>query len=186
MRPLSSRTSLRTSPRIAALSSALVSLAAIGLVTPVAVADDGGDGGGTEPNVTSFGFTVSPSTVAAGGTVTLSSTECEVPTVRVTAPVFDDTELEEGHSATAEVYPDAKPGAQYEVTFDCDGEKGTTTLTIATGDGHSSPGVDHGVKAGVGGSAGGTDPALLVGGAALIAGALGAACFHLRKRDTEH
>ncbi|WP_394428507.1 hypothetical protein [Streptomyces sp. SGAir0957] len=176
MRPLPSR----TSRRISALSSAVVSLAAIGLVTPVAVADDGG----TEPNVTSFGFTVTPSTVSAGGTVTLQATECDVPTVRVTAPVFDDTELNEGHSATAQVYPDAKPGAQYDVTFDCDGEKGTTTLTIATGDSHSSTGTDHGVKAGVGGGAGGTDPALIAGGAALIAGAMGAAYFHLRRRDT--
>ncbi|MFJ8821001.1 hypothetical protein ACIREE_04385 [Streptomyces sp. NPDC102467] len=162
---------------ISVLSSALVSLAAIGLATPAAVANDGG----TQPDVTSFGFTVSPTTVAAGGTVTLSSSECEVPTVHVTAPVFDNVELNEGQTASAQVYPDAKPGAQYDVTFDCDGEKGTTSLTIASGTGHGTT-VDHGVKAGLGGSAGGTDPALMAAGGALIAGTLGVGYLRLRKR----
>ena len=169
---------------ISVLSSALVSLAALGLAAPAAVADDGG----TQPDVTSFGFSVSPSTVAAGGTVTLSSTECEVPTVHVTAPVFDDVDLNEGHSATAQVYPDAKPGAQYDVTFDCDGEKGTTSLMIATGNtGTTNPttSVPRGVRAGLGGSSGGTDPALVTAGGALIAGALGVGYLRLRKRRTD-
>ncbi|MEV1021129.1 hypothetical protein [Streptomyces sp. NPDC050264] len=166
---------------ISVLSSALVSLAALGLATPLAVADDGG----TQPDVTSFGFTVSPTTVAAGGTVTLSSSECEVPSVHVTAPVFDNVELNEGETASAQVYPDAKPGAQYDVTFDCNGEKGTTSLTIATGGTDHGTTVDHGVKAGLGGSAGGTDPALMVAGGALIAGTLGVGYLRLRKRRTD-
>ncbi|NEB81772.1 hypothetical protein G3I40_42145, partial [Streptomyces sp. SID14478] len=142
---------------ISVVSSLLVSLAAVGLTAPAALADDGG----TQPDVTSFGFSVSPSTVAAGGTVTLSSTECEVPTVHVTAPIFDDAELNEGHSATAQVYPDAKPGAQYDVTFECNGEKGTTSLTIATGNTPTpqptgpATTVPRGVRAGLGGGAGG-------------------------------
>ncbi|MEV3861448.1 hypothetical protein AB0J38_44965 [Streptomyces sp. NPDC050095] len=165
------------------LSCALVSATALGLTAPAAVADDGG----TQSNVTSFGFSVTPSTIAAGGTVTLSSNECEVPTVHVTAPIFDNVDLNEGHSATAQVYPDAKPGAQYVVTFDCNGEKGTTTLTIATGNTSPTPNttVHRGVKAGLGGSSTGTDPALLAAGGALIAGALGAGFLRLRKRRTD-
>ncbi|MGY0021942.1 hypothetical protein [Streptomyces sp. cg35] len=166
---------------ISVLSSALVSLTVIGLASPAAVADDGG----TQPDVTSFGFTVSPRTVAAGGTVTLSSTECDVPTVHVTAPIFDNVELNEGHSATARVYPDAKPGAQYDVTFECNGEKGTTSLTIATGNTDPGTTVNRGVKAGLGGSSGGTDPALMAAGGALIAGALGVGYLRLRKRRTD-
>ncbi|WP_372348145.1 hypothetical protein [Streptomyces sp. KL116D] len=166
---------------ISVLTSALVSLAAVGLTAPGAVADDGG----TQPDVTSFGFTVTPSTVAAGGTVTLGSTECDVPSVRVDAPVFDAVTLNEGHSATARVYPDAKPGAQYDVTFDCNGEKGRATLTIATGSDHSGTTVDRGVKAGLGGSSGSTDPALVAAGGALIAGALGMAGLRLRKRRSD-
>ncbi|MEV5614021.1 hypothetical protein [Streptomyces sp. NPDC052225] len=161
-----------------AFSAALLSVAALGLAAPAAQADDGG----TQPNVTSFGFTVTPSTVAAGGTVTLSATECDVPTVKVDAPVFDPVELNEGHSATAKVYPDAKPGAQYDVTFDCDGEKGTTHLTIATGSTPAPTTEPRGVKAGVGGSVGGTHPALVATGGALIVGALGAGYLRTRRR----
>ncbi|MZD09804.1 hypothetical protein GTW43_32685 [Streptomyces sp. SID5785] len=168
---------------ISVLSSvALASLVAVG---PAAGAAFAGDDGGTRPDVTSFGFTVTPSTVAAGGTVTLSATGCEEPSVTVDSPVFDRTTLNEGHSATAQVYPDAKPGAQYDVTFTCKGEKGTTPLTIAGGSGHTSAPVDRGVRAGVGGSVGGTDPTLLVGGGVLIAGALGAGYVRLRKRRAD-
>ncbi|MFE1955628.1 hypothetical protein ACFW9D_34760 [Streptomyces sp. NPDC059524] len=168
---------------ISVLSSvALASLVALGPAAPAAFAGD--DDGGTQPDVTSFGFSVTPSTVAAGGTVTLSSTGCEVPTVNVDAPVFDKAQLNEGHSVTRQVYPDAKPGAQYAVTFECNGETGTTTLTIATGRPSPAP-VDRGVRAGVGGSVGGTDPALLAAGGVLIAGALGAGYVRLRKRRTD-
>lgn len=166
---------------ISVVSSALVSLTALSLATPAALADDGG----TQPNVTSFGFTVTPSTIAAGGTVTLGSTECDVPTVKVDSPVFDPVELNEGHSATAQVYPDAKPGAQYDVTFDCNGEKGTTHLTIATGSTDPGTTVPRGVKAGVGGSSGGSEPALVAAGGALVAGALGVGYLRLRRRRTD-
>jgi hypothetical protein len=170
---------------ISVLSSvALASLVAVGPAAATAVA---GDDGGTRHDVTSFGFTVTPSTVAAGGTVTLSATGCEAPVVTVDSPVFDRTTLDRGRPATAQVYPDANRGARYDVTFTCGREKGTTTLTIAGG-GSTSPTpapVDHGVRAGVGGSIGGTDPLLLAGGGALIAGALGAGYLRLRKHRSD-
>lgn len=164
-------------------SVALLSTAAFALAAPMASANDGG----TTPNVTSFGFTVSPTTVAAGGTVTLNATECQEPLVKVSSGVFDAVELNEGKSATVKVDADAKPGAQYEVTFDCKGEKGTTTLTVAghstgtgTETGTTTP--SKGVKAGLGGGAGGLNGTEIAAGSALLAGALGGGVFLMRRR----
>ncbi|WP_328300381.1 hypothetical protein OG389_23290 [Streptomyces sp. NBC_00435] len=162
-------------------SVALLSTAAFALAAPVASANDGG----TTPNVTSFGFTVSPATVAPGGTVTLNATGCQEPLVKVSSGVFDAVELNEGRSATAKVDADAKPGAQYQVTFDCKGEKGTTTLTVAghptgTGTGTTTP--SKGVKAGLGGGAGGLNGTEVAAGSALLAGALGGGVLLMRRR----
>ncbi|MGW6707445.1 hypothetical protein ACWGDE_21510 [Streptomyces sp. NPDC054956] len=166
-------------------SVALLSTAAFALAAPMASANDGG----TTPNVTSFGFTVSPTTVAPGGTVTLNATGCQEPLVKVSSGIFNAVELNEGKSATAKVDADAKPGAQYEVTFDCKGEKGTTTLTVAghstgtgtgTGTGTTTP--SKGVKAGLGGGAGGLNGTEIAAGSALLAGALGGGVFLMRRR----
>ncbi|MFE4260185.1 hypothetical protein [Streptomyces sp. NPDC056883] len=172
-------------------SVALLSTAAFALAAPIASANDGG----TTPNVTSFGFTVSPTTVAAGGTVTLNATGCQEPLVKASSGIFDAVELNEGKPATAKVDADAKPGAQYEVTFDCKGEKGTTTLTVAghssgTGTGTetgtttpSTPSTpSKGVKAGLGGGAGGLNGTEIAAGSALLAGALGGGVFLMRRR----
>ncbi|MET9856575.1 hypothetical protein ABZY57_26990 [Streptomyces sp. NPDC006450] len=160
-------------------SVALLSTGAFALAAPMASANDGG----TTPNVTSFGFTVSPTTVAPGGTVTLNATACQEPLVKVSSGVFDAVELNEGKSATAKVDADAKPGARYEVTFDCKGEKGTTTLTVAghsTGTGTTTP--SKGVKAGLGGGASGLNGPEIAAGSALLAGALGGGVFLMRRR----
>ncbi|MFD0369134.1 hypothetical protein [Streptomyces sp. NPDC059071] len=147
---------------------------------------DGGDfpKDGTGHGITSFGFSVTPRTVAPGGTVTLKSDGCEVPTVTVESGVFDTVTLSEGHEGTATVDLDAKVGAQYEVTFDCKGERGTTTLTIAGGGGHHTDpttGAHKGVKAGFGSDGVGTTE--MVTGAVLIAGALGSAVALMRRRE---
>ncbi|MFD5322498.1 hypothetical protein [Streptomyces sp. NPDC127092] len=149
-------------------------------------AKDGGDfpKDGTGHDITSFGFSVTPRTVAPGGTVTLKSDGCEVPTVTVESGVFDTVTLNEGHEGTATVDLDAKVGAQYEVTFDCKGERGTTTLTIAGGGGHHTDpttGAHKGVKAGFGSDGVGTTE--MVTGAVLIAGALGSAVVLMRRRE---
>ncbi|MFF0749178.1 hypothetical protein [Streptomyces sp. NPDC004267] len=156
--------------------------------------NDGGSGHG----ITSFGFSVTPRTVAPGGTVTLKSDGCEVPTVTVTSGIFDTVTLNEGHEGTATVDFDAKAGTQYEITFDCKGERGTTTLTIAA-DGHQdgghqdgghqdgghqdggATGAHKGVKAGFGSAGVGTTE--MVTGGVLIAGALGAAVVLARRRE---
>ncbi|MFB7368671.1 hypothetical protein ACFC0D_02315 [Streptomyces sp. NPDC056222] len=186
-------------------SAALLATAAFALATPTAMADDG-----TGSNVTSFGFSVSPTTVAPGGTVTLKSDSCEVPSVTVSSGVFDTVTLDEGGAGTATVDVEAKAGAEYQVTFDCKGEKGTAPLTIAgaptdqstggqsTGgdstDGQSTggdataahdTGAHKGVKAGFGGGAGELGTTEVVAGTALIAGALGGAGMLLMRRRTD-
>ncbi|MER7516633.1 hypothetical protein [Streptomyces sp. NPDC126499] len=167
---------------------------------PLGDLPDGGGSAkdGTGHGITSFGFSVTPSTVAPGGTVTLKSDGCEAPTVTVESPVFDTVTLKDGRPGTATVYADAKAGAEYEVTFDCKGERGTTTLTIKGGahptghpTGHPtarptvpSPPAHKGVRAGFGtGSDEGAGTAEVVTGSVLIAGAVGAAVVLLRRRE---
>ncbi|MEU9699387.1 hypothetical protein [Streptomyces sp. NPDC047981] len=167
-------------------------------------AGDGAVGGaptgeGTGHDITSFGFSVSPATVAPGGTVTLTSDGCEVGSVTVTSGIFDTVTLKEGRAGTATVDVEAKAGAEYQVTFDCKGEKGTTPLTIvgdATGGhttgGHATGGKDggtttdtgahKGVKAGFGGGADAMGATEAVMGGVLIAGALGAGGVLLARR----
>ncbi|MDV5149374.1 hypothetical protein R1T08_35905 [Streptomyces sp. SBC-4] len=189
-------------------SAALLSAAVLGLAAaPTALAAQAAPAAPAEendPNITSFGFSVTPATVAPGGTVTLTSDGCEVPSVTVTSGVFDTVTLNEGKSGTATVDFEAKAGARYEITFDCKGERGTTSLTIAppTGPGHdtgndtgnvtgpdTSPGAHKGVKAGFGSAAGSADEGLgvteLVTGVVLIAGALGAAVVLTRRRGAD-
>lgn len=126
---------------------------------------------------------VSPRTVAPGGQVKLSSSGCQVPSVTVDAAVFDTVELNEGKSASAHVFPDAKPGAEYEVTFTCDGKSKTAPLMISGGQGQGRGGGPHkGVKAGAGSAFTEISPTQLALGGALVAGALGFAVVQVRRR----
>lgn len=120
-------------------SFALIGTAALAIGAPAA-ADDGND-------MTSFDFTASPATVAPGGTVTLHATECEAPTVTASSGVFKTVTLNEGRPATTKIAADAKPDAEYDVTFVCKGEKGTTPLTV-TGSSGSHTGTETGADAG--------------------------------------
>ncbi|MFD8639827.1 hypothetical protein ACFV14_05925 [Streptomyces zaomyceticus] len=182
---------------IRAASVALLSAAAVVVVAPTALAGEDENHG-----VTSFGFSVTPTTIAPGGTVTLKSDGCEEPSVTVTSGVFDTITLSEGREGTATVDLDAKAGAQYEITFDCKGERGTTSLTVVQGgtggntggntgghDESTATGAHKGVKAGYGtAAASGADSeglgvAEVVTGVLLIAGALGAAVVLTRRRD---
>ncbi|CAM5330664.1 hypothetical protein SAVIM338S_00912 [Streptomyces avidinii] len=152
-------------------AAGLIAVATLMAVPTPSAADEG-------RNITSFGFTVSPSSVSPGDHVRLNATGCELPSVKVSSAVFDDTVLNEGRSATVRVYEDARPGAQYQVTFDCKGEKGTTTLTIS--------GAPHrGVKAGEGGASAALGGWTGTGTALLAAGLLGGAYVLRRKtRDS--
>ncbi|MFI5756325.1 hypothetical protein [Streptomyces sp. NPDC051569] len=108
---------------IRAASAALLGAAALALGAPTATASADG-------KVTPFGFSVTPSTVAAGGRVTLAVTRCATPAT-ASSGVFDTVTIPSGGTAAATVDWDAKAGAMYEVTFTCDGVSGRTELTVA-------------------------------------------------------
>ncbi|MEU0586746.1 hypothetical protein [Streptomyces sp. NPDC006132] len=145
---------------------------------------------------TDFGFAVEPSTVAAGGRVTLRVERNEAcrGEAAVSSPVFDVVTIPPGKSsATAVVDWDAERGAVYDVEFVCDESSGTARLTIAGGrpTHHPTPHPTHhhrhpkGVHAGEGGTFAGLDLKEIGLGAALIAGALGAAHHFSRRRTDE-
>ncbi|MEV6505159.1 hypothetical protein [Streptomyces sp. NPDC051642] len=170
-------------------SAALLGISALALSAPVAVAK--GDG---NHNITPFGFSVQPSTIAAGGQVTLQLDRdqggCKG-SATVSSGVFDTVRISPGQSsATAMVDWDARPGAVYQVTFTCDGVSGSTGLTIASGRTNNNiqplqpaQQIPRGVHAGEGGSIAGFDLKELGIGAALIAGSVGAA-YHFSRRRT--
>ncbi|MGW0737924.1 hypothetical protein [Streptomyces sp. NPDC002851] len=161
-------------------AAAAGAVVAAGALT-VAVAPPAAAGG-------SWQVSVSPTTVAPGGKVTLSSSGCKVPTVTADSAVFDTTELNEGHSATAHVFPDAKPGAEYEVTFTCKGKTKTVPLMISDRGGHhpthhpTHP-PHRGVKAGEGGTWDSFSPGQLALGGLLVVGALTFAVRKARGND---
>jgi hypothetical protein len=178
---------------IRAASAALLGVGALALCAPAAVARDDGH------NITPFAFSVLPSTIAAGGHVTLHVNrdgDCKGPAT-VRSAVFDTVVIPPRQSwGSATVDWDAKPGAMYKVRFTCDGASGTTDLTIAGGHPrHPTPvPVDptpvplnphRGVQAGEGGSIAGFDLKEIGMGAALIAGSVGAAYYFSRRRGED-
>ena len=132
-------------------------------------------GGTAGAPITSFGYSVSPSTVAPGGTVTLRVTDCDRKAT-ASSGVFDAVTLQGSggtKSGTATVDSDAKPGAEYDVTFTCGSESGTAPLTITT----TAPTVPvtpltpaGGVQTGLGRSVSGPDAAEIAAGAVLSQG----------------
>ncbi|WP_406335048.1 hypothetical protein [Streptomyces sp. NBC_00203] len=173
-------------------SAALLGLTALTFTAPSAFAGDGDD-----HNITPFGYSVQPSTIAAGGLLSLLLKRdggCNG-TVRISSGVFDTVSIPSGRSsATATIDRDARQGAVYEVTFVCDGVSGHTDITIGTGrsDGIGTGRSDdltpvqvpaqQGVRAGVGGSVGGFDVKEIGLGAALVGGSVGVAWYMSRRR----
>jgi hypothetical protein len=142
---------------------------------------------------TDFGFNLRPATVRAGGEVTLHVTRnaaCRGEAA-VDSPAFDPVTIPPDESWTTVVVDwDAKPGALYDVEFECDGSRGFARLTIARGrpthhPTHHPAGHPHkGVHAGEGGTLAGFDLKEIGLGAALIAGSLGVA-YHFSRRRTD-
>lgn len=85
--------------------------------------------------ITSFGFAITPSTVAPGGQVVLSVTGCNAAFATVSSGVFDTVSIDRGRTARVTVDRDARRGAQYSVSFTCAGETGSADLTITGGTG---------------------------------------------------
>ncbi|MFJ8591688.1 hypothetical protein [Streptomyces sp. NPDC093598] len=145
---------------------------------------------------TDFGFSVEPSTVAAGGEVTLRVERNHVcrGKAAVNSPVFDVVIIPPGESwATAVVDWDARPGV-YDVSFECDKSSSTARLKITDGRPAHHPAhhgahrpthhPQKGVHAGEGGTLAGFDLKEIGLGAALIAGSLGVA-YHFSRRPDE-
>ncbi|MGW1776526.1 hypothetical protein [Streptomyces sp. NPDC002104] len=85
--------------------------------------------------ITSFGFAITPSTVAPGGQVVLSVTGCNAAFATVSSGIFDTVSIERGKTARVTVDRDARRGAQYSVSFTCAGETGSADLTVSGGTG---------------------------------------------------
>lgn len=198
---------IRTSP------TALLGAAAAGaLLVFGAVAAPAASAAEAAP-ITSFGFAITPSTVAPGGQVVLSVTGCDAAFATVSSGVFDTVSIDRGKTARVTVDRDARRGAQYSVSFTCAGETGSADLTITGGTGkpttsstvgsRTSAGVGTGrstgasagtgtgasrstvlgVRGGLGGSVAGLDPLELGVGAGLVLGGLVGLGFALRRRD---
>lgn len=165
---------------------ALLGAAACFLTAPAASADV--LTGGTS---TSFTPTITPSTVAPGGRVTLGAMGCTTDATAFSG-VFDTTTIPSGRSATATVDSDARRGAVYEVTFRCGTTTRSANLTITSGATStpttapttSSTASPSGVLGGLGGSVDTMDPAEIAVSSALVAVASAGAFYVLRKRRT--
>ncbi|MEU2396358.1 hypothetical protein [Streptomyces sp. NPDC007369] len=152
---------------------------------------------GAQP-VTSFGFAVTPSTVAPGGQVTLTVSGCDAAFATASSGVFDTVTIERGRTARVTVDRDARRGAVYSVTFTCSGENGSADLTIAGGSsrpttsstftgtaiGVPTPALSpaRGVRGGLGGSIAGMDPWAVGTGAGLFLAAAAATGYAVRRR----
>ncbi|MEU6390565.1 hypothetical protein [Streptomyces sp. NPDC046939] len=160
---------------IRAASAAVLGLTALTLApSPASAADE-------QP----FDVSVSPTTVPAGGRVTLGQSGCPGGTT-VTAGIFDTVQLGSGSGTkTVTVDWDAKQGAMYAVRFSCEGRPDRSvdlTITGGRADEPTQQPADHGVHAGAGGSVGGFDLREIGLGAALLTGALGTAYWRARRR----
>ncbi|MBW5486724.1 hypothetical protein [Streptomyces bambusae] len=160
---------------------------------------------------TSFGFAVTPSTVAPGGQVVLSVTGCNAAYATVSSGVFDSVAVPRGQTVRVTVDRDARRGAVYSVSFTCSGETGSADLTIAGGTTRPTtsstvtatataladvpapvvtvPAVtDAGrtagaVRGGLGGSVAGLDPLELGAGAGLLLAAAAGTTYVVRRRS---
>ncbi|MFB7464848.1 hypothetical protein ACFCZ1_15345 [Streptomyces sp. NPDC056224] len=176
----------------AAATSAVLALGALG--APAATA--------AEPQqVTSFGFALTPSTVAPGGQTVLSVTGCDAAYSTASSGVFDTVSIARGQTVRVTVDRDARPGAVYSVSFTCNGETGSADLAIAGGTARPTTSSTRapargvatvvatgatsstlGVRGGLGGSVAGMDPVELGVGAALFLTAAGGTAYALRRR----
>ncbi|MFI6697763.1 hypothetical protein ACIBJC_02095 [Streptomyces sp. NPDC050509] len=167
---------------IRATTTALLGVAALALTAPTAVAAVHG-------GATPFGFTVTPSTVAPGGRVTLGVTNC-ASSATASSAVFDTVNIPSGRTGTATVDWDAKRGAVYQVSFTCNGTTGRTNLTVA-GAATTAPRAPTvsatsvspaGVRGGLGGSMDGVGTGELAAGTALVVAAAAGTVWTARRR----
>ncbi|WP_030756398.1 MULTISPECIES: hypothetical protein [unclassified Streptomyces] len=188
-------------------ATALLSVGATGAVLALgAFGVSAATAAGSRPTITSFGFTLTPSTVAPGGQTVLAVSRCNAAYATASSGVFDTVSIARGQSVRVTVDRDARRGAVYSVSFTCNGETGSADLTIAggntapttsstrtgtgtgTGTGTTlfpTPSSALGVRGGLGGSIAGMDPLELGAGAGLFLAAAGGAVYALRRRGSD-
>jgi hypothetical protein len=159
------------------LAGSVAALTAFG--APTAFADS---------DIASFGFSVTPGTVAPGGSVTLRATDCDSQATASEPDLFNDAILGEGEgpgqSAAVSVRADATPGTRYDVTVMCGSEKGTAPLRLTVGMPAATPTTPVGaMRTGLGGGVSGPNSIEIIAGAALI-GAAGV--YVLCRRASRH
>ncbi|MFJ7996295.1 hypothetical protein ACIQ7D_03855 [Streptomyces sp. NPDC096310] len=169
---------------IRAATTATLGVAALALTAPPA-------GAAVHGGSTPFGFTVTPSTVAPGGRVTLGVTNCAT-SATASSAVFDTVTIPSGRTAAATVDWDAKRGAVYQVSFSCNGTTGRTNLTVAAAaaptrapTASATSVTPSGVRGGLGGSVGGVGPGELAAGTALVVAAAAGALWTARRRTED-
>ncbi|MFF0745996.1 hypothetical protein ACFYVL_36945 [Streptomyces sp. NPDC004111] len=182
-----------------------VVLTAVGTPAWAADGDGGSERAGPAAATAPYAFSVTPSSIAAGGQVTLGAGGCPG-TATVSSAAFGTVVVEPGRSARATVGRRVDPGALYDVAFNCGGSKGSLTLTIAGTSGlpttsstslptasaspvtspspvTSASAAIRGVRGGLGGSIGGMDTTQVAGGAALVAVAAAGSLYAVRRRS---
>ncbi|MFI0981095.1 hypothetical protein ACH4SP_29320 [Streptomyces sp. NPDC021093] len=196
-----------TRPASTAVATAIGFAALTCVIAPASAAD----GDTTTGAGTAYRYSVTPSTIAPGGQVTLTATGCPG-SATVTSGVFDPVLVPAGRSGRATVGWDAEPGAVYDVAFSCNDAKGSTSLTVAgsstlpttSSTSRPSPVTSaspvtsvspvvsaspltsaspvRGVRGGLGGSIGGMDSTQVAGGAALVVLAIGGGWYAVHRR----
>ncbi|WP_030301195.1 hypothetical protein [Streptomyces katrae] len=183
-------------------ATALLSAGATGAVLALGVLGAPSATAAEAQPITSFGFAITPSTVAPGGQTVLSVTGCNAAYATASSGVFDTVSIARGQTARVTVDRDARRGAVYSVSFTCNGETGSADLTITGGTTRpttsststataranttvtstSTGGASLGVRGGLGGSVAGMDPRELGAGAGLFLAAAGGTAYALRRR----
>ncbi|MFD7227659.1 hypothetical protein [Streptomyces sp. NPDC059881] len=173
-------------------SAALLGAASLALSAPTAMADTAGGAAG-DARKQPFSFAVTPSTVAPGGSVRLTVSGCNT-TATASSGVFDTVTIPPRQTGTATIDWDARRGAVYSVQFTCNGQTGTTDVTISGGAGGSAtPTIrstttstvpaPQGVRGGVGGSISRMNAGEIAAGAVLVLAASGGVFYVVRRRS---
>ncbi|MGW1775412.1 hypothetical protein [Streptomyces sp. NPDC002104] len=160
-----SRTRNRPLPRLLAIAAATVAFAAAAPPT-LAQAQPSGS--------------VSPTNVAPGDRVSLNVTGCGTRTGKATSRAFGDVWLTPGNAEATNLFGSATTSrnisaGSHPVTFECGGPGGER-VTVAL---NITPGAARG---GLGGSVGSMSPGQIALGGSLVAAALGAGAWILRRR----
>ncbi|MGW6689195.1 hypothetical protein [Streptomyces sp. NPDC054961] len=155
----------RALPRALAVAAAAIALSA---AVPATVAHAGPSGN------------VSPTNVAPGGRVSLNITGCGTKTGKASSRAFGDVWLTPGNAEATNLFGAATTfgnisAGSHPVTFECGGPGGER-VTVAL---NITPGAARG---GLGGSVDSMSPGQIAAGGALVATALGAGAWFMRRR----